>query len=133
MRTPKLQLAAEQPLTGDCWIPPGKIPHVQGQRRCPSKAVGEAKLLLGSNLIPTRDARWTQAKPCAHQDPEAPQRLSQACLRVFECLLRRHGFFIAVRAFSSCSEWGLLSSCDAWGSHWGVLLQNNYTKEILAL
>jgi len=22
MRTPKLQLAAEQPLTGECWIPP---------------------------------------------------------------------------------------------------------------
>ena len=23
-RTPKLQLAAEQPLTGECWIPPNK-------------------------------------------------------------------------------------------------------------
>ena len=24
MRTPKLQLAGEQPLTGECWIPPKK-------------------------------------------------------------------------------------------------------------
>ena len=24
MRTPKLQLIAEQPLTGECWIPPKK-------------------------------------------------------------------------------------------------------------
>jgi len=24
VRTPKLQLAAEQPLTGECWITPGK-------------------------------------------------------------------------------------------------------------
>ena len=39
-RTPKLQLAAEQPSTGECCIPPKKkkkIPHVQGQRRCPNK------------------------------------------------------------------------------------------------
>ena len=40
-RTPKLQLAAEQPLTGECWIPPKKkIPHTQWQRRSPSKTVG---------------------------------------------------------------------------------------------
>ena len=33
-RTPKSQLAAEQPLKGGCWNPPEKIiPHVQGQRR----------------------------------------------------------------------------------------------------
>ena len=31
-RTPKLQLAAEQPSTGDCWIPPKKkISYVQGK------------------------------------------------------------------------------------------------------
>ena len=38
--TPKLQLIAEQPLTGECWIPPKKIPHIQGQRKSPNKAVG---------------------------------------------------------------------------------------------
>ena len=27
--TPKLQLAAEHPLTGGCWNLPKKIPHVQ--------------------------------------------------------------------------------------------------------
>ena len=32
-RTPKLQLAAEQPSTGECWSRQKKIPHVQGQRR----------------------------------------------------------------------------------------------------
>ena len=25
-------------------------------------------------------------------------------------------------AFSSCSEWGVLSSCSVWASHWGWLL-----------
>ena len=31
---------SEQSLTGECWIPPEKIPHVQGQRKNPNKAVG---------------------------------------------------------------------------------------------
>ena len=38
-RTPTLKLAAEQLSTEECWIQPKKIPHVQGQRRSPSKTV----------------------------------------------------------------------------------------------
>ena len=72
-RTPNLQLTAEQPLTGECLIPPEKIPHVQGQRKSPNKMVGGAKLHLESNPILTRDARKAQTKPCAHQDPGTPQ------------------------------------------------------------
>ena len=56
------------------------VPHIQGQRRSPSKMVGGGKLCLESNTIPARDARRAQAKPCAHQDPETPQRLSQTCV-----------------------------------------------------
>ena len=72
-RTPKLQLAAEQPLAGKCWIPPKKIPHVQGQRRSPNKMVGGAKLRLESNPILTGDAWMTQTKPCVQQDAETPR------------------------------------------------------------
>ena len=36
-RTPKLQLAAEQPLTGECWIPPKKNTHVQGKGEAPAR------------------------------------------------------------------------------------------------
>ena len=93
VRTPKLQLAAEQPSTGECWIPPKNIPHVQGQRRSPSRTVGGAKSCLESNSIPTRDAQRAQTKPCMHQ--ETPQRLSQICLGVFECLLQRYGSAVA--------------------------------------
>jgi len=33
-RTPKLQLAAEQPLTGECWIPPKKdTPHPKAKEK----------------------------------------------------------------------------------------------------
>ena len=31
-RTPKLQLAVEEPLKGGCCNPPKKIPHIQEQR-----------------------------------------------------------------------------------------------------
>ena len=44
-----LQLAAEQLSTAECWIPPKKIPHIQGQRSSTSKMVGEVKLHLESN------------------------------------------------------------------------------------
>ena len=60
VRTPKLELAAKQPLTEECWIPPKNKtkqnktkPYVQEQRRSPSKSVGGAKSCSESNLIPT--------------------------------------------------------------------------------
>ena len=56
-RVLKLQLNAEQPLRGECWIPPKKIPHVQRQRRSPKKMLGRAKSRLVSNPIPARDLK----------------------------------------------------------------------------
>ena len=71
IRTPKLQLTAKQPSTGECWIPPKKkIPHVQGQS--PSKTVEGTESCLELNPTPTREARRAQTKPCVHQDPENP-------------------------------------------------------------
>ena len=56
VRTQKLQLTDEQPLTGECWMPPKKI-QVQGQRRGPNKLIRGAKSHLESNPIPTKDTR----------------------------------------------------------------------------
>ena len=75
-RTPKLQLAAEQLLTGECWISPKKMSHVQRQRKSPNQMAEGEKSRLESNPPPTRDTRKAQTKPCAHQNPEVPQRLS---------------------------------------------------------
>ena len=44
------------------------IPHIQGQRRSPSKMVGGAKLHLDSDPIPARDAQRAQTKPCVPQE-----------------------------------------------------------------
>ena len=51
-----------------------KIPHIQGQRRSPSKMVGGAKSHLESNPIPTRDAWRAQTKSCAPQAPSPCDR-----------------------------------------------------------
>ena len=61
----------------------------KGKGEAPTRWLG-AKLLLESNPIPARDAWRVQSKLCVHQDPEIPQRLSQTCLWVFECLLQKH-------------------------------------------
>ena len=42
------------------WSDCEDIPHVQGQRRSPSKAVGGTKLHLESNPISARDTQRTQ-------------------------------------------------------------------------
>ena len=39
-----------------------EIPHIQGQRRSPSKTVGGAKSHLESNPIPAADAQGAQTK-----------------------------------------------------------------------
>ena len=67
-----LQLATEQPLTGECWIPQNKIPCIQ-ERTSPNKMARGAKPHLESNLMPTRDAQRGQTKPWAHQGPGTPQ------------------------------------------------------------
>ena len=41
------------------------------------KTVGRMKSHFELNPIPARDAQRAQTKPCPHQDPETPQRLSQ--------------------------------------------------------
>ena len=102
-RTPKLKLAAEQPSTGEYWIPPKKdIPRPRAKVK-PPKMVGGAKLYLETNLIRTRDAQRAQTKPLCAQDPGtgavSPTRLSHTCLCVFEYLLQRHRSALACRRY----------------------------------
>ena len=76
-RTPKLQLTAKQPLTGEFWIPPKKdIPHTGAKEK--HQIVVGVKSHLESKPIAARDAQRAQTKLCANQ--KTPQRLSQTCL-----------------------------------------------------
>ena len=63
--TPKLQLAAEHPSAGECWITPKKdIPRPSAKKK--------------SQQDTRRGEISFRIKP--HTHPETPQKLSQTCL-----------------------------------------------------
>ena len=65
-RTPKLQLTAEQPSTGECWIPPKKDnPHPRAKEKLQQDG-RRGKIVLESNPLPARDTRMAQIKRCVH-------------------------------------------------------------------
>ena len=81
-------------------------PHVQGQRRNPSKTVGGMKWHLESNHIPIRDVCSAQTKSCVHQDPETQRDLARP---TFECL--------SVSCRGTGQQWpacGRSGTCSVW-------------------
>ena len=92
--------------------------YMQEQSRSPKKMVGGVKSRIESNPIPSRDAQRAQTKPCEHL--ETPQRLSQTCLWVFDCLLWRYGSAVACHRSrgSGCSRPGCGISPLGGGHHW---------------
>ena len=66
-------------------------PRVKEKPQQDSRSVEIMLGIVNYKLALTKSiaSNWT-TMAFAHQDPEAPQRLSQSCLWGFECLLRRH-------------------------------------------
>ena len=62
-------MAAEQPSTGECWIPPKKDTLHPRAKENPQQDGRRGTTALKSNLRPTRDVWRAPTKPCAHQDP----------------------------------------------------------------
>ena len=78
-RTSKLQLAADQPSTGECWIPTKKdTPHLRAKEQDGRRGK------ITFRIKPHTHQRLSEGsnKPCVHQDLENPQRLRQLCLSV---------------------------------------------------
>ena len=80
VRTPKLQLTAEQPLTGKCWIPPKKDTPCPRAKEKPQQddRRGEITFRIKPHML--QRCSESSNKPCAHQDPETPQRLRKNCV-----------------------------------------------------
>ena len=76
VRTPKLQLTAEQPSTGECWIPTKKDNLLPRAKEMPQQDGRRSKIAF--RIKPHTHQRHSDGsnKPCVHQDPETPQRLS---------------------------------------------------------
>ena len=81
-RTPKLQLAAIQWLTGEMFDPTKKIPHVQGQMRSPRKTVGGVKSCLESNPIPSTDAQGFKQTLCTPGPRDPTKTEPELCLSI---------------------------------------------------
>ena len=70
-----------------------EIPHIQGQRRSPSRTVGGAKSRL--RIKPhTCQRRSEGSNKAVHQDPETPQRLSAEEVRVSSGLPQGQGLWV---------------------------------------
>ena len=81
-RNPKLQLTAEQPLTGECWIPTKKdIPYPRARKK-PQQGSRRSKIMFRIKPHTCQRHSEDSDKPCVHRDPESLQRLSQDCVWV---------------------------------------------------
>ena len=78
-RTPKLQLAAEQPSTGESSIPSKKDTPLPRTKENPKQDSRRGKLCLESNPIPAREAQRAQRK-CVHQENPHSARSALECL-----------------------------------------------------
>ena len=71
---------------GRHWSSCEEIPYIQGQRRSPSKMVGEAKSGLKSNPIPLEMLRGLKQTLCApgprDPRPRDPETETELCLNV---------------------------------------------------
>ena len=95
----------------------GKITHIQGQRKSPSKMVREVKACLESNPIPARGSRRAQKNP-VHTRTQRPHR--DWARTVFECLLWRYGSAVDCcrGRGSGCSRPGYGTSPLGGGHHY---------------
>ena len=150
MKTPKLQLAPEQPSTGEFWIPPKKDTLCPRAKEKPQQdgRRGTIVFKIKSQTCQrcSEDTNKTLCVPQVREGTSDPyKRLSQTCLGVFECLLWGH------RSAVTCHQ-GRGSGCSRPGrcgmgheSSWRRLplprtieqtshkLENTYTKEVLTL
>ena len=95
VRTPKLQLTAEQPLTGECWIPPKKdTPHARAKEK-PQQDDMKDKITF--RIKPHTHQSWLESSNKTYLHQETPHRLSQTCLWVFECLQLKYRSAVAWR------------------------------------
>ena len=77
VRTPKLQLTAEQLSTGECWIPSKKDAPCPRAKEKPQQDGRRGKIAFIIKPHTRQRLLEDSNKPCVHQDPETPQRLSQ--------------------------------------------------------
>ena len=88
-RTPKLRLAAEQASTGKCWIPSERDTPLPRTKKNPQQYGRSREIVF--RIKPHNCQKCSEGSNKTLCIPGDPQRLSQICLLVFECLLQHYG------------------------------------------
>ena len=115
-RTPTLQLAAEQLSTGECWIQPKKIPHVQGQRRSPSKTVqfSSVQLLSCVQLLMAPQTAAHQASLSITNSQSSLKLMSIELVMPSNHLILCHPLLLPPSIFPSIRVFSNESVCIRW-------------------
>ena len=93
-RTPKFQLAAEQPSTGECWIPPKKdTPHPKAKEESQKDGRRGAIMLRIKPHTCQRCLESSNKTLCASGPKDATETESDPCLS----LLQRYGPAVTCR------------------------------------
>ena len=83
VRTPKLQLAAEQPSSRECWIPPKKGTPPPRAKDKPQQDGRRGEIAFRIKPLTSQRRSERSEKPCEQQDPETPTDTeTELCLTV---------------------------------------------------
>ena len=114
-RAPELQLAAGQPSTGKCWIPPERdTPHPRAKEK-PQQDGSRGEITFRIKSLTCQTLRGFKQTLCT-PGPRDPRDWART---VFGCLLRRYGSAVACRRGrgSGCSTSGCGISPLGGGRH----------------
>ena len=82
MRTPKLQLAAKQLSTEECWIPPKNDTTRPRAKEKPQQDGRSGEIMFRIKPHTRQRCSGGSDKLCAHQDPDTPETEPELCLSV---------------------------------------------------
>ena len=81
-RTPKLQLTAEQPLTGDCWIPQNKSTPRSRAKEKPQRDGRKGEIMFQIKYHTCWRYSEGSNKTCVRQEPDPTETEPELCLSV---------------------------------------------------
>ena len=108
VRTPKLQLVAEQPSTGECRIPPKKYSPCPRAKEKPQQDGRKSRVAFRIKPHTCQRCLEGSNKTSCARGPRHPTEAESDLPLWFECLLRRHGSAVSCRGDrgSGCSRPG---------------------------
>ena len=84
MRTPKLQIAADQPLTGECWIPPKKDTHHPRAKEKPQQDCRRGEIMFAIKPHTHQSLEGSNKTLCARGSRDPTEMEPDLCLSLLQ-------------------------------------------------